>query len=185
MKAIAFVTVLGLSLAACGSPSQGAGASGAGDSPISNAPDRPPPDDVATIPPTDQCEPGAVLTDDDGDALQHERCPANTDYEKKYELVEPQPGMVQVHPIPWAGVATSDDGRMLTVRFWSGVEPCSVLDHVDVSARDRAVTVTLYEGRKPDSGDVACIEVAVLKAVRIELDAPLGDRKVEDGARGG
>ena len=183
MKAIAFLTVLGLSLAACGTPSEGPGAAGAGDAPVSNAPDRPPPDDAATIPPTDQCDRGALLSDEDGNALQHERCPANTDYEQKYQLVEPRPGMVGVHTVRWAGVATSDDGRTLTIRFWSGVEPCNILDHVDVSAQKRSVTVTLYEGKKPGSEDVACIEVAVLKAVRVELDAPLGDRRVDDGAR--
>ena len=184
MKGIALLVAAGLALAACGSPAHQA-ATGAPDDPVSSSPDRPPPGDVATIPPTDQCGLGAEVSDDasGGDALQHERCPANGDYKKKYVLVEPRPGMVEVHPIPWTGAQTSEDGRTLIVRFWSGVAPCSVLDHIDVDYQEKSVVVTLFEGRKPATGDVACIEIAELKAVRVELSERVGDRNVVDGTK--
>jgi hypothetical protein len=183
MRIVAVLLAAALVFAGCGDPSQEAGATGIGDEPVSSTPDRPSPDDLPTIPPTDQCPPGAEVSEGEGgDALHHERCPA-TDYDKKYELVEPRPGMVDVNPVQWAGVKTSDDGRTLTVRYWSGVEPCSVLDHVDVDYEDDAVVVTLYEGREPTAGDVACIEMAVLKAVRVVLDSPVGGRTIEDGAK--
>ena len=44
------------------------------------------------------------------------------------------------------------------------------------------VTITLYEGHDPDAGDVACIEIAVLKSVTITLDHPLDGRAIVDGA---
>lgn len=90
--------------------------------------------------------------------------------------------MKDVRPRPFERAKPSDDGRTLTVIYWSGVEPCSVLDHVDVKETATAVTVMLFEGSDPDAGDVACIELAVKKATEIQLDEPLGDRKVKDGA---
>jgi hypothetical protein len=184
MKVVALMLAAVLAFVSCGSPDGQAGASGDPDAPVSSTPDRPSPGDMATIPPTDEC-PWAEVSEDGsgGDALHHERCPANDDFNQKYELVEPRPGMVDIGPVPWAGVGVSDDGRMLTVRFWSGVEPCNVLDHVDVDRGENELTVTLFEGREPDSDDVACIEIAVLKAVRIELDSPVGDRAIRDGAK--
>lgn len=70
----------------------------------------------------------------------------------------------------------------MTVHFASGIAPCSVLDHVDVEHAPEAVTITLFEGHAPDAGDVACIEIAQLKSVRILLDRPLNDRELVDGA---
>jgi hypothetical protein len=180
MRIVAVVLVAVVALTGCGEPSGESGASGNGDRPASGTPDRPPPGDPSTIPPTDQC--AEVPDGAGGDALQHERCPA-TDFDKKYDLVEPRPGMVDLHPTKWAGVKTSEDGETLTIRFWSGVEPCNVLDHVDVDHKNDTVVVTLYEGRDPEAADVACIEMAVLKAVGVELDDPVGDRTIKDGAR--
>jgi hypothetical protein len=179
MKLVAVVLVAAIAFTGCGEPSGEPGASGSGDRPVSGAPDRPAPDELPAIPPTDQC--AEVPEGEGGDAIEHERCPA-TDFDKKYELVEPRPGMIDVRPVQWAGVRTSDDGLTLTVRFWSGVEPCSVLDHFDVNYTGDSVVVTLYEGRDPEAADVACIEMAVLKAVRVELDQPVGDRTITDGA---
>jgi hypothetical protein len=45
-----------------------------------------------------------------------------------------------------------------------------------------AVTVTLFEGHDASAGDVACIEIALLKKVVVQLDEPVGDRRVVDGA---
>ena len=95
--------------------------------------------------------------------------------------VEPTPGMAGVRARPFDRAMLNDDGTV-TILFTSGVEPCAVLDHLDVDEGDAAVTITLYEGHDPDAGDVACIEIAVLKSVTISLDHPLDGRSIVDGA---
>jgi hypothetical protein len=97
------------------------------------------------------------------------------------QLVEPTPGMAGVRPNVFDHAVVGEDGTV-TVFFWSGVEPCYVLDHVDVDYGAKAVTITLYEGHDPDAGDVACIEIALLKKVVVPLDEPVGDREIVDGA---
>ena len=89
--------------------------------------------------------------------------------------------MAGVRARPFDRAMLNDDGTV-TILFTSGVEPCAVLDHVDVDEGDAAVTITLYEGHDPDAGDVACIEIAVLKSVTITLDHPLDGRSIVDGA---
>lgn len=91
--------------------------------------------------------------------------------------------MAGVRPIPWQKIKVGDDDRSLTVHFTSGVEPCYVLDHVDVDFQDEEVVVTLYEGHDPSDEDTACIELAEFKVTKVELDEPLGGRKLVDGAR--
>ena len=75
------------------------------------------------------------------------------------------------------------DDRIITLRFWSGVEPCYVLDHVDVIYGADTVTVTLFQGSDPSAKDVACIEIAVLKQTTITLDQPLAGRELVDGSK--
>jgi hypothetical protein len=95
--------------------------------------------------------------------------------------VEPTPGMAGVRPHTFDHAVVADD-TAVTVFFWSGVEPCYVLDHVDVDHGAKAVTITLYEGHDDADGDVACIEIALLKKVVVQLDEPVGDREIVDGA---
>ncbi len=96
-------------------------------------------------------------------------------------IVAPRSGLVDVGPRPWAEIVTLGSGR-LEVRFWSGVEECYGLDRVEVDETAEAVTITLFEGRVPEAE--VCIEIAVLKAVRVSLDAPLAGREILDGAAG-
>lgn len=96
--------------------------------------------------------------------------------------VTPTPGMAGVHSIGWDSATVGDDDRTVTVRFWSGIAPCYVLDHVDLIERPDAVTITLYEGSDPSAGDVACPEIAELKATTLTLSAPLAGRPLVDGA---
>ena len=100
---------------------------------------------------------------------------------KRFELTEPRPGMAQPIPTPWEK-ATPKGPRRLLVEYWSGVEPCYVLDRVEVEETGERVTITLFVGSDPEVDAVACIELAQLKAVKVSLDAPLGDREVSDGA---
>ncbi|MDQ4108474.1 MAG: hypothetical protein M3138_06670 [Actinomycetota bacterium] len=97
------------------------------------------------------------------------------------QKVEPTPGMSGVSPRIFDEVVVGDDDRTLTVFFWSGVEPCYVLDHVDVDQGPAAITVTLFEGHDSSAGDVACIEIAVRKKVVVQLHEPVGDRRIVDG----
>jgi hypothetical protein len=98
------------------------------------------------------------------------------------QRVEPRPGMSDVSPRIFDKVVVGDDDRTLTIFFWSGVEPCYVLDHVDLAYGPGAITVTLFEGHDASASDAACIEIALLKKVVVQLDEPVGDRRIVDGA---
>jgi hypothetical protein len=100
----------------------------------------------------------------------------------KAQLVEPRPGMANVMPIAYDRATIADDDVTLTIRFWSGVEPCAVLDHVDVQQDPDVVVVTLYQGNDPSAGDVACPDLATLKQVSVDLTEPLAGRDIVDGA---
>jgi hypothetical protein len=97
-------------------------------------------------------------------------------------LVTPRPGLVEPRPHAWESVKVEDD-RTLLIQFYGGVEECYGLDHVDVKYGRDEVTVTLFEGRVPTAK--VCVEMVVLKAVRVHLDEPLAGREVVDGAAQG
>jgi hypothetical protein len=94
----------------------------------------------------------------------------------------PKPGMVDVRPQPFTS-ATVDDDVTATVTYWTGIEPCAVLDHVDVAYGTSGVTVTLFVGSDPTAGNVACPEMAVLRSTTFTLDEPLAGRSIVDGAK--
>lgn len=89
--------------------------------------------------------------------------------------VEPVPGVVNATPHVWDHIDVAADGRTITVYYWGGVDSCYGLDRVDVTVDDDGLLhVTVLEGRLGNLGDdVACIEIAMLKAVTITLDQPL------------
>lgn len=97
-------------------------------------------------------------------------------------LVEPRPGMAGVYARQFDRARADADGTSITIDFIGGVEPCSVLDHVDVGYDERSVTITLFEGHDPAAGDVACIEIGVSKRVVVPLEEPLDGRRIVDGA---
>jgi hypothetical protein len=97
-------------------------------------------------------------------------------------IVVPRPGMTDVRPIAFTSATVRPDDRTVDVRFWSGVEPCSVLDHVDVAYGSDTVTVTLFQGSDPSAGLVACPDIAVLNQVTVTLDQNLAGRRIMDGA---
>jgi hypothetical protein len=70
----------------------------------------------------------------------------------------------------------SPDGTELRFKMWMGVEPCDVIDSVNVVETATGVDVEILRG----VGDIAatCIALAVERTVVVELDAPLGDRVV-------
>jgi hypothetical protein len=84
-------------------------------------------------------------------------------------ILIPKPGQKNAHPVGAAKVEASVDGRHVLVKltWYSGVEPCSVLDSVRVERSGANVALTLVEGAS-DLG-VACIDIAQLKATIIDL----------------
>ena len=101
----------------------------------------------------------------------------------KAMLVKPRAGQSDVRKVGFEKAKVLGP-RKLKVFFWSGVEPCQVLDHVAVSYHRKEVIVRLFEGYDPSAKDQACIEIAVYKATVVRLEEPLGDRKIVDGAIG-
>jgi hypothetical protein len=97
-------------------------------------------------------------------------------------IVVPRSGMANVRPIAFTSATVRPDDRTIDVRFWSGVEPCSVLDHVDVAYGTDTVTITLFEGSDPSAGMVACPDIAVSRQVTVPLDQELAGRRIVDGA---
>jgi hypothetical protein len=85
------------------------------------------------------------------------------------ELTMPQPGQLDVHPVPADSLETAVDGRQVTLRIaWtSGVEPCSVLDSIVVDRSGNTFAITLREGHAP--GNNICIEIAKFKFALVDL----------------
>ena len=84
-------------------------------------------------------------------------------------LVIPRPGQLNPHPVGAALLEPAVDGHHVIVKvtWWSGVEPCNVLDSVQIERTSNAIVLTLIEG----SGDAnaICIELAQQKATIVDL----------------
>src|SRR3712207_6470836 len=107
-----------LTLSACGSAGNATRAGGSGTS--------------TTVDPE---TPVSSTPDPDGEpASPHDR------------YVEPKPGQAGVHPIRWQKIVVGKDDKTLRIHYTSGVEPCYVLDHIEVDEKKDRVVVTLFEG---------------------------------------
>src|SRR4051794_22357139 len=91
-------------------------------------------------------------------------------------FVTPRPGQQNVHDVSIEQLSAKIAGHhvALNARWWSGVEPCSVLDSIAVTKAAGTITIAVREG---SSGrDVACIDIAMLKVTAIDLgDLEPGD----------
>jgi hypothetical protein len=155
----AAILSLSLVLAACGG--------GAGPSPSPIVTD--PPDAPVTAPPNDGGGDGGggVLPPDGA------------------KVVVPRPGQLDVHPVSAESITAKVDGRNVVVGldWWSGVEPCSILDTVVVERQEMAFVITLREGRGPE--DVACIMIAELHRTFVDLgELEPGTYTIRDGTGG-
>ncbi len=89
------------------------------------------------------------------------------------EVAVPTGNAVNPQPITEATVVSSG-GNEVRFAVWMGVEPCDVIDRVEVTETDASVDVEIFRG----TGDIAatCVAMAVERIVVAELGAPLGDR---------
>ena len=76
-------------------------------------------------------------------------------------------------PLTEAEVISIEDD-IVALGIFMGVEPCSVIDRVEIEETADAVDIVIFSG----TGDPAatCIAIAEARAVVVALDAPLGDR---------
>lgn len=99
------------------------------------------------------------------------------------QVVVPRPGQRDPHDININRLQgqVAPDGRVIVrATFYSGVEPCYVLDSVVLAQRGYNLTLTLREGT--GQGDVACIDIAVLKATDVDLGVlPSGTYTIQAG----
>lgn len=68
-------------------------------------------------------------------------------------------------------VLNADGTVTADLRWWSGVAPCSQLDHVEIVADEAARTIHLKVIEGSGGGDIACIEIAQLSATAVHLGA--------------
>jgi hypothetical protein len=95
-------------------------------------------------------------------------------------IAVPTGNAVNPQPVTEAALdAASADETELRFKLWMGVEPCDVIDRVEVTETVDSVDVQIFRG----VGDIAatCVAMAVEKTVVVNLDAPLGDRAVTLG----
>jgi hypothetical protein len=85
------------------------------------------------------------------------------------QVVAPQPGTRDPHPVSVVVIRSAVDGHHVAIelRWWSGVAPCTILDSVKIERDGTTFTVTPMEGS--GGGQVACIEIAQLKATIVDL----------------
>lgn len=99
------------------------------------------------------------------------------------QIVRPVAGQRNPHDVNinrLQGQVAADGRVVVRATFYSGVEPCYVLDSVVLAQRGNNLTLTLREGT--GQGDVACIDIAVLKATDIDLGVlPSGTYTIQAG----
>ena len=101
------------------------------------------------------------------------------------KLVIPRPGQLNPRPVDAASLEPAVNGHhvLVKVTWWSGVEPCNVLDSVKVERSGTAITIQLIEG----SGDAhaICIEIAEQKATIVDLgELEPGTYTISAGGKG-
>jgi len=151
---------LSLLLVACSA----ATAPSAPPSPASPSPDAP-----VTAPPVDPADPsldpGGI-----GDGAK---------------VVVPKPGQLDVHDVPADNLSARVDGStiVVTASWFSGVEPCNILDQVILTKGQGSYAITLREGHGPQ--DVACIAIAELHKTEIPIpDVAPGTYQITDAVGG-
>ena len=88
------------------------------------------------------------------------------------ELVEPQPGQQNVHPVQLERLDATASGTTISVdAYWtSGVDPCYVLDQVQVNTNDSDMTVDITVNEGTSDPDAICVMMAVPKHTIFSFD---------------
>lgn len=97
--------------------------------------------------------------------------------------VKPHRRTLGTHKVRWISAKPVKRGTHLRITWWSGIAPCTVLDHVQTRETAKKVIVTVYEGSDPAARNTMCAALAVKKFTTVKLRSPLGTRKIVDGAR--
>jgi hypothetical protein len=151
-------------VAACGS------AAAPSRSPAPVDPTAAPPDQAVSAPPVDPApsDPGVGGGDLGG-----------------IKDVVPKPGQLDVRAVAAETLTAEAQGStiVVTATWWSGVEPCNVLDSVVVDQEDGGWAITLREGHGPE--DVACIAIAEEHRTSFEIpNVEPGTYTIRDAAGG-
>jgi hypothetical protein len=90
-----------------------------------------------------------------------------------WRVVTPTGAAVNPQPISEAEILWIEED-VVALGIYMGVEPCSVIDSVEIDETADSVDIQIFAG----TGDPAatCIAIAEARAVVVVLDAPLGDR---------
>ncbi len=84
-------------------------------------------------------------------------------------LVVAKPGQLTPHPVGAMLLEPAVEGRRVLVKvsWYSGVEPCHVLDSVEIDHGANEFVITIVEGTSDPNA--MCIEIAQLKATIVDL----------------
>ena len=87
----------------------------------------------------------------------------------KPTFVLAKPGQLDPHPVSIEDLSARVERHrvLVTATWWSGVEPCYVLDSAAVKIDGKTITISLREGT--GARDQPCIEIAVHKVTVIDL----------------
>ncbi|MEV0109687.1 hypothetical protein AB0H42_25580 [Nocardia sp. NPDC050799] len=91
-------------------------------------------------------------------------------------LFTADPSIVGAHPVPFTSWTKMAEDR-IAIHFETGVPECYGVD-ATATEDDSTVTVELRSGTRADAVDKMCVMMAVFGTLEIQLDAPLGDRRV-------
>jgi len=85
------------------------------------------------------------------------------------KLVVAKPSQLNPHPVAPQSLQASVDGRRVLVKvsWYSGIEPCYVLDSVKVDRSGTTIALTVIEGSSDPNA--ICVEIAMLKATIVDL----------------
>lgn len=107
--------------------------------------------------------------------------PAPEEPQQNPRIVQPRPGMENLRKTGWDRADILND-QAVRLYFVSGVEPCTVLNNVEVQYRGGDIVLTIFEGSDPARPGAACIQIAESKAVDVQLAQPINGRALTDGA---
>ena len=85
--------------------------------------------------------------------------------------VVPVPGRLNPHPVNVGllRAEVTDDGVVAELRWYSGIEECYTTDSVGIEKDEAAKTIKLTVIEGTNQGDMACIDIAMLKATVVDL----------------